>query len=180
MIYVFLANGFEEIEALAPVDIMRRAGLNVKTVGIGGRVVYGAHDIPVTADMDDKQVKKTDIEAIVLPGGSLGTENLEKSEAVQEVITYCAAENILIGAICAAPSILGHRGLLRGKSATAYPSFQKELEGASLAEAYVCKDGNIITARGMGVSLAFGFQLVETLVSKEKAEEIREQIQCVK
>lgn len=178
MVYVFLAEGFEEIEALAPIDVMRRAGIEVCTVGITGKSVKGGHDIIVEADLEPKDVVKENIEAIFLPGGGLGTENLEKSDFVQEMITFCAEKQLVIAAICAAPSILGHRGMLKGKEATAFPSFQKELDGAKLSEKYVVKDGNIITGRGMGVSLEFGFTLIETLLSSEKANEIKEQIQC--
>lgn len=178
MVYVFLANGCEEIEALTPVDILRRAEIETITVGIGGRVINGAHDIMITADIQEDQIRKGDIEAIVLPGGGLGTENLEQSPVVQDMIDYSIEKGILIGAICAAPSILGKKGLLAGKNATAYPSFQEYLTDAKLSDAYVCQDGNIITAKGMGVSLAFGVKLVEALRGPKLAEAIQAQVQC--
>lgn len=177
MIYVFLANGFEEIEALAPVNIMRRAGLEVTTVGIGGRVVNGAHDIMVTADINEDQVRDSGFQAIMLPGGGVGTENLDGSELVHSMIDSCVAKGLLIGAICAAPSILGKRGLLKGKKATAFPQFQQYLQGAELSSEGVCRDGNIITAKGMGVSIEFGAAMVEYLCSPKKAAEVLEQIQ---
>lgn len=177
MVYVFLANGFEEIEALAPVDVLRRAGIETVTVGIGGRVINGSHEIMVTADIDDKQVRTNGLEAIFLPGGP-GTANLEASPVVQEMLDYAVENGLVIAAICAAPSILGKRGLLKGLAATAHPDYQKYLQGAILSDDYVCRDGNILTGRGMGVSVSFGLKLVEMLKSPGEAETIRRQIQC--
>ena len=177
MVYVFLADGCEEIEALAPVDVMRRAGIETVTVGVPGNSVMGAHDIEITADIAEGQMNTEGLEAIVLPGGLPGTTNLEASDAVQRMIDYCVENDILIGAICAAPSILGNKGLLKGKTATAFPSFQKFLSGALLSDEYVCRDGNIITARGMGVSLQFGAKLIEAVKGADKAAEIMAQIQ---
>lgn len=180
MVYIFLADGFEEIEALAPVDILRRAGLTAAMVGVTGKVVTGSHGIPVTADIELSGVDLHKAEAVILPGGAVGTENLEKSAAVQAAIDHCVEQGKLIAAICAAPSILAHKGLLSGKTATAYPSFQKHLleGGATVPGDYVCHDGNIITARGMGVSNEFSFEIVKTLVSADIAQKVREEIQC--
>lgn len=178
MVYVFLADGHEEIEALAPVDVMRRAGIEVKTVGIGKKDIMGAHDIEIKADITESEINKENIEAIFLPGGGVGTKNLEKSDTVQDMITYALENDIIISAICAAPSILGHRGILKGKEATSYPSFQSELEGAKISDKYVVRDGNIITGRGMGVAVDFGLELIKALRGEEKSDEIREQIQC--
>ncbi len=179
MVYVFLANGFEEIEALATVDILRRVQIPTQTVGVGGRVVFGAHNIPVTADIDDTQVRlNSELQAVVLPGGGLGTKNLESSSVVQSAINYCMENKILLAAICAAPSILGHLGILNGKAATAYPDFQKELRGAALSDEYVIQDGHIITARGMGVSIEFGLKILSALTTEKTAQGIRESIQC--
>lgn len=180
MVYVFLADGFEEIEALAPVDIMRRAGIEVQTVGVTGKTVTGGHEISVLADINLTDVNMDNIEAIMLPGGLEGTLNLEKNEKVQSIIDYCADNNILITAICAAPSILAHKGILKGKTATAYPSFQKDLTegGAEVPKDFVCRDGNVVTARGMGVSLDFGFEIIKVLKGDMAEKNIREQIQC--
>lgn len=177
MVYVFLANGFEEVEALAPVDILRRANIDTVTVGISGRVVNGTHNIMVTADIQEDQVRKINIDAIVLPGGKLGTQNLEQSKVVQDMIDYSMKHGILIGAICAAPSILGKKRILSKKTATAHPDFQEYLINANLSEDYVCRDGNIITARGMGVSTEFGFKLVEAIKGEKIVNEIKSQIQ---
>ena len=179
MVVVFLAEGFEEVEALAPVDVMRRAGLAVKLAGVTGREVTGSHGICVQTDMDAQEVDATLLEAMVLPGGLPGTHNLEASPAVQRCIDSCVAQGKLVAAICAAPSILAHQGLLAGKNATAFPSFQKDLQegGALLSESYVVRDGQFLTARGMGVATQFGLALVEALVSPEKAADIRASIQ---
>ena len=170
MVVVFLAEGFEEVEALAPVDVMRRAGLAVKLAGVTGREVTGSHGICVQTDMDAQEVDATLLEAMVLPGGLPGTHNLEATPAVQRCIDSCVAQGKLVAAICAAPSILAHKGLLAGKNATAFPS-------ALLSESYVGRDGQFRTARVMGVATQFGLAVVEALVSPEKAADIRASIQ---
>ncbi len=179
MIAVLFAEGFEEVEALAPVDVMRRAGLDVTLAGVAGKEVTGSHGIRVGMDALAEDLDPDKLEALVLPGGGKGTENLEKSPVVQGLIDACTKKGKLIAAICAAPSILAHKGLLEGKEATAFPNFQDALAdgGAELSESYVCLDGSFLTARGMGVSTQFGLKLVETLVSREKAREIRSGIQ---
>ena len=131
MIYVFLANGFEECEALAPVDILRRGGLDVKTVGVGGKTVSGSHGIPVVCDITEDEAVTDGLEAIVLPGGMPGTLNLEKSNSVQRFIDFAVQNGLIIGAICAAPSILGHKGLLRGKKPPVFRALKKTLSERS-------------------------------------------------
>lgn len=178
MIYVFLAPGFEEIEALAVVDVLRRAELDVLTVGVGEDFVIGSHQIPVACDISEKTlVLDEKVEAIVLPGGMPGTLNLEKSPIVQKAIDWAVENEKLICAICAAPSILGHKGLLNGKEATAFPGFEEELLGATLSEKYVVRDGNIITARGMGSAVEFGLQIAEALAGSHVAKKIRASLQ---
>lgn len=179
MVVVFLADGFEEVEALAPVDLMRRAGLKVVLAGVTGMEVTGSHGIKVAADVAASEVDPSSLEAMMLPGGLPGTLNLEKSKTVQACIDACVKEGKLVAAICAAPSILAHKGLLKGKNATAFPSFQKDLEegGALLSDEYVCRDGQFLTGRGMGVATQFGLALVKALVSEEKAQELRDSIQ---
>ncbi len=175
MIYVFLAEGFEEIEALIPVDVLRRGGVTVKTVGLGLKTVVGAHAIPVVCDLTESEVvlDKT-LEGIVLPGGMPGTLNLEKSSVVNTFIDYAVENNLLVSAICAAPSILGHKGLLNGRSATCYPGFEKDLTGASTKVESVVKDGNFITAKGPGAAADFAFELLKYLKGDKKAEEIKQ------
>ncbi len=178
MIYVFLAPGFEEIEALAVVDVLRRAELDVVTVGVGEDFVIGSHQIPVAADIYERDlILDEKVEAIVLPGGMPGTLNLEKSAIVQKAIDWAVENDKLICAICAAPSILGHKGLLDSKEATAFPGFEEELLGARLSEKYVVRDGNIITARGMGSAVEFGLQIAEILAGEHTANKIRASLQ---
>ena len=179
MIYLFLANGFEEIEALTPVDVLRRGGVEVTTVGIGGTEITGSHHITVKADMSDKEFSVLgNVEGIILPGGMPGTKNLERSSIVIKAVRYCFERNIVIGAICAAPSILGHLGILNGKKATAFPGFERDLFDAEISSEYVSVDGNIITARGMGVSVDFALALLEALKDSETANNIKNSIQC--
>ncbi len=180
MILVFLANGFEEIEALAPVDIMRRAGIEVLTVGVGEKTVFGSHNIGVTADVTaDMIIPDEKLEGIVLPGGLPGTTNLEKDKKVNEFIDFALENNLLISAICAAPSVLGHKGILKGKNAICYPGFEDELFGAKLSEKSVVRDQNIITGKGAGVALDFGFEIVSYLKGSETALKIKDSMKCI-
>ena len=184
MIYVFLANGFEEVEALAPVDMLRRAKQEVTTVGVTGKIVTGSHHIPVTADITAEELQiGGDMDMIVLPGGMPGTTNLYADKrvtdaVVQAAIDYCVANDRWIGAICAAPSILGHKGVLNGKTATCYTGFEKELTGAEIGSDGVIRDGKIITARGAGVAVDFGLELVGAVCGRETQQQIRGSILC--
>lgn len=178
MIYVFLAEGFEEVEAFAPVDVLRRAGLEVSTVGVTGEYVTGSHGIKTAADIKLCDASFDNLDAVVLPGGLPGTTNLEADETVQKFIDYCAENDKYLCAICAAPSVFGHKGLLEGKEATSYPSYWSHLEGAKISESYVARDGKFITARGAGVSLEFGAEIASVFVGEEKAHEILKSMQC--
>lgn len=178
MVYVFLAEGFEETEAIAPIDMLRRAGRDVVTVGIKHDDIRSSHGVPVLCDMTDMQVQLDErLEMIVLPGGMPGTLNLEENPVVQSAISYCAEKNIPIGAICAAPSILGKAGLLKGREAICFPGFEKYLEGAKISDKKVVTDGNITTAAGAGAAIEFGLRLTEILCGKEKAQSVRAAIQ---
>ena len=132
MVYVFLADGFEECEALAPAVILRRGGIDLKTVGVTGKTVTGAHGIPVICDITADEAVKEDLSAVILPGGMPGTLNLKKSRAVQEFIDFAAEKGLIIGAICAAPSILGAKGLLKNKKATCFTALKKSLRAQAL------------------------------------------------
>ena len=170
MVYVFLANGFEEIEATAPIDVLRRAGAEVLTVGVGSDQITSAHNMKYTTDMTAEEIRLNgDLEMVVLPGGMPGTKNLENSPEVQAAIDFCAESDKWIGAICAAPSILGHKGLLAGRKCTCFPGFEKDLAGAVVTGGTVVTDGKFITARGAGVALRFALTLTEALFGKEKA-----------
>ncbi|MDL2232031.1 DJ-1/PfpI family protein [Ruminococcaceae bacterium OttesenSCG-928-L11] len=170
MIYVFFAHGFEEIEAITPLDILRRAELEVQAVGVGAKTITGSHGITVHCDISDREATSKNLEMIVLPGGMPGTLNLEKSRVVSECIDYVAKSNIWLSAICAAPSILGHKGLLNGKKATCFPGFEDQLEGAIYTGERVEQDGKIITGKGAGAAKLFSLKLVEVLCGKERAD----------
>ncbi len=179
MVYVFLAQGFEEMEAVAPIDLLRRAGCDVQTVAVGSsRTVVGSHGIPMTADITTAEVKTDSLEAVILPGGMPGTLHLEADATVQAMIDTAVSRQLVIGAICAAPSILGHKGLLDGKKAVCFPGFEHALRGAQVVSSTVVTDGRFVTAKGAGAATEFGLALVNLLVSPEKARELREGIQC--
>lgn len=178
MVYVFLAEGFEEIEALAVVDILRRAKLTVCTVGIGGLEICGAHGISVKTDMTDADVLDDVFDAIVLPGGMPGTVNLENSSVVQAAIQAAINNGAFIAAICAAPSILGHLGLLNGKKAVCYPGFEAALDGATVVNDLVVRDGCFITGKGAGAAIPFALEIVKSLVSEDTAKSLKDAMQC--
>ncbi len=179
MIYVFLANGFEEIEGLTVVDFLRRAELEVCTVGVSGKLITGTHNIPVFCDLDESEVKLNDeLEAVVLPGGMPGTLNLEKSETVINTVKYCYDNGRYVCAICAAPSILGHLGILEGRKACCFPGFEDELRGAVLGDDFVCCDSKVITAKGMGSAIDFSEKITACLINENKAKKIKESLQC--
>ena len=177
MVAIFLAQGFEEIEALAPADILRRAGAMVCLVGVGGTQITGSHGITIQADLPDQELDFSQMEMMVLPGGLPGATNLEESRAVQSALTYCQQNQRWIAAICAAPYVLGRRGLLQDKRATCFPGYQDELTGAVYTGDPVEVDGRIITARGAGVALEFGFALAAALKGQEEADRVRAAMQ---
>ena len=178
MIYVFLAQGFEEIEALAVVDILRRAELEVKTVGVTGEIVSGSHGIIVAADTVEGVIDPAEAQMIVLPCGIPGTLNLEKSAVVKECIEYAMEHNRYVGAICAAPSILGHMGYLDDKEITCYPGFESQMPKAYYTGEPVVRTDNIIMAKGAGVAVDFALKLVEVLLGEARAKQLRASIQC--
>lgn len=173
MIYMFIAEGFEEIEALCPLDLMRRAGLEVKTVGIGGTSVTGAHGITVKTDIADTDFSYGAPQMIFLPDGMPGTLNLAASSVVTDAIASANKDGIYIAAICAAPSILGDMGLLQGKSAVCYPGFEDRLTGATIPSQKVVLDGTVLTAKGMGAALEMGLKIVEIFCGETSANELR-------
>ena len=175
MIFVFLAPGFEESEAICPIDILRRAGLDVVTVSItDDREVTGAHGITVKADVCLADMPDCHPDAILLPGGMPGTLNLKACDALRHYLLK-AERDTLLCAICAAPMILGELGLLEGKHATCYPGFEQHLTGAILGDK-VEWDGNVITACGMGVAMQFGLTIVEALCGAEASQNIEKAI----
>ena len=178
MVYLFLANGFEEIEALCPLDLLRRAKVDVTTVGIGTDCVTGSHGITVHADIPDTCFRDSTPEMVILPGGMPGTTHLDASPVVDAALKAAVRNNAYVAAICAAPMILGKRGLLRGLKATCFPGFEGDLEGAVEIGGSVVRDGRIITARGMGVAQEFGLELVRVLRGDKVADELRAAIQA--
>ncbi len=172
-IFLFLAPGFEEIEAIATLDILRRADLNVKSVSISSDLkVIGAHGIGVEADFLYPDIDFSDAEMLVLPGGMPGTKNLNAHEGLKATLLKHAKADKALAAICAAPMILGQLGILDGKEATCYPGNEVHLKGAILSEYMIVQDGNIITASGPGVAAEFALQIVEHFLGDEKMEEI--------
>ena len=207
MIVMFLAPGFEEVEALAPLDLLRRAGLKVVTVAVReaktnilmsrlanigvsacnlwdeAPTVTGSHGITVTADLTESAFTgylngKFAPEAVILPGGMPGTTNLDASPTVEQALEIAAGQGAYLCAICAAPLVLGKRGYLAGKRATCVPGFEEYLTGATVG-GKVIRDGRIITAAGMGVAQEFGLEIISAMVSPEKAGEIRAAIQSL-
>lgn len=173
--YVFFADGFEEIEAFASVDVLRRAGINVEMVSVTpDEIVTGAHDVPVLCDQNIANCNFSDANLVLLPGGMPGAATLEKCTELRKLILDFASKNKPIAAICAAPMVLGNLGLLEGRRATCYPGFEQYLKGAQYTAAQVEKDGNIITANGPGAAMDFALTIVETLLGKEKVEELKE------
>lgn len=168
MVYVFLAKGFEEMEAIAPVDVLRRAGVEVKMVGVTGKRVTGSHGISVNCDITIEEAVFHELDGIILPGGLPGTTNLEADETVSKFIDFAAENGKIIGAICAAPMILGHKGLLRGKNAVCYTGFEKELDGAHILDRPAVRDGNIVTSWGAGGAIDFALLYLETLYDSEE------------
>ncbi|MBE6718460.1 MAG: DJ-1/PfpI family protein [Ruminococcaceae bacterium] len=177
MVYVFLADGFEEIEALTPIDMLKRAGIPVKSVSINkDETVIGAHGIKVIADQTIDNTPIEDIDMVVLPGGLPGADNLRENQKVQMFIDKANEQNKYICAICAAPRILGEKGLLDGKKATCYPGFEKYLKGADLSQSGCVVDGNFITAMGMGKSIDFSAALITALKDADTADKIKKAI----
>lgn len=172
---LFLANGFEEMEALGTVDILRRANIDVTTVSISetSRVV-GAHNIPVEADALFDACNTMDFDAYILPGGMPGAKHLKEHAALGKLIKEASAAGKTVAAICAAPMVLGSLGLLEGKNATCYPGFENELIGAKAKTDNVVVDGNIITGKGPGLVFDFGLQIVEHLVGVGTRKEVAE------
>ncbi len=177
MVYMFLADGFEEVEALCPLDILRRAGIEVTTVGVGKDMIRGAHGIMVCADIPDVMYRDASPDMVILPGGMPGASNLDLCKTVDAALKAAARKNAYIAAICAAPFVLGKRGLLDGKRAVCYPGFEAELKGAEVdGENVVVRDGKIITAKGMGAAFEFGLELVRCLRDDGTAQNIKQSV----
>lgn len=174
--YVFLAEGFETVEALAVVDILRRVKCQVVTVGVGTEIITSAQNIPVKADEVLGDFEYNDADIVFLPGGMPGTRNLEAESKVVEVVRRQYESGKIVTAICAAPSVFGHMGILEGRKATCFPGFENELSGAEFVDEKVVVDGNVITSRGMGTAIDLGLVLVEKICDKKTADELASKI----
>lgn len=173
MVYEFLANGFEEIEALAPVDILRRGGVEVKTVSVTGNdFVESAHGVTFKADLKIEDAELGDADLLMLPGGLPGATNLNDHVGVRNALTAQAARGGSIAAICAAPLVLGSLGLLEGRRATCYPGFEKYMTGATYTEELFTIDDNIITGRGPAATLPYSYAILSLLTNEETAQSV--------
>lgn len=176
-VLIFLAEGFEEIEAITPLDLLRRVGVDAKFVSITGNpIVTGAHGVPYRADMLFDADHAKDADMFVLPGGMPGAQNLQDHTALGKLLTEAADCGKFVCAICAAPMVLGHLGLLQGKKATIYPGMEDLLIGANAVSERVCRDGNIITSRAPGTAMAFTLALVAALEGDAVAKSLKESI----
>ena len=179
MLYMFFADGFEEVEAVATLDVIRRAGIEIQSIGVGSATVTGSHGMKFICDKTDSDIRVSeDLSGIILPEGMPGTTNLMNNAAVDKFIDYCAENNLLLCAICAAPIILGSKGLLKARKAICFPGFENELTGAELSNDFICRDGNIITAKGMGSAIKFGLEIVAAFKGYEFADELKSTLQC--
>lgn len=180
MFYIFFADGFEEVEAIATLDVVRRANIEIESVGIGSKNISGSHGITVICDRTIDEISVSDsLEGIILPGGMPGTTNLLNDVTLNNFIDFCNSKNLFICAICAAPMILGRKGLLNGKKAVCFPGFEDELSGAEISDEYVCVDGKIITAKGMGSAVKFGLAIVGEVLGNETAKKLESTLQCI-
>ncbi|BEG99643.1 DJ-1 family glyoxalase III [Bacteroides sedimenti] len=173
-VYLFLAEGFEEIEAISVADVLRRAGIKTKLVSVTGeKTVQGAHAIPVVADTTFEKADFADAAMLVLPGGMPGASGLDAHKGLRSLILEHAKSNKPLAAICAAPLVYGNLGLLKGKKATCYPGFEKFLEGAQIDRSKpVVKDGLFITAEGPAAAMTFGLEIVDFFLGKDKMTEL--------
>lgn len=177
MVYILLAPGFEEAEALVPADLLRRANIETALVSIQGDTVTGSHGITVTADTLLEKIDLSKAEMIVLPGGGTGVKNLGTEPAVERLVRQAADQNIWVAAICAAPTLLGRWGLLEGRKAICYPGLEEQLTGAQVQTAPgEIKDGKIITGRAAGSAFDFGAELIEALLDRAAADKVLEAI----
>lgn len=176
MVYVMLGTGFEEIEALAPVDLMRRAGIEVLTVGINGKIVSGGRGIGVQADITVDEMDLTDLEMIVLPGGLGGVASIRASEQTLDAVRFAYENDRFVAAICAGPTVLADLGITDGKHATCFPGQVGNMKNAILEETAFVRDGKVITGASAGCAVEFGLALIDALRGKEASEQIRKQI----
>lgn len=178
--YIFLANGFEETEAIAPIDVMRRAGIDVTIVSVtGNKMVTSSHNVTVVADQLFDELDYSDAKLLVLPGGMPGTTNLAAHKGLADLLAQAAAKDVILGAICAAPSVLGKLGLLKGQKATCYPGFEEMLLGAEVLKEQVVVSNRFVTSCGAGPAMKFGLALVAQVMGAEFAENLAKKMEFV-
>ena len=176
MVYMLLGTGFEETEAIAPLDLLRRAGVEVKTVGLNGKVIYGSHGIGVEADMEISQIDLKDLEMIILPGGLGGVASIRGCQAAMDAVRYAYENGKYTAAICAGPTVLADLGIVDGKNATCYPGCEGQMGTANMVEAAAVTDGKLITGTSAGCAVPFGLALITALKGQEEADRIAQQI----
>ena len=177
MVYMFLGTGFEETEAIAPLDLLRRAGVDVKTVGINGKIIYGGHGIGIEADITLDEVELADLEMVILPGGLGGVASARASQKALDLLSYAWKNDKFVTAICAGPTVLADLGITNGKSATCYPGCEDAMGNAVMADNAACvRDGKLITGTSAGCAVKFGLELIAALKGTETAKQIAEQI----
>lgn len=177
MVYVLLGTGFEETEAIAPIDLLRRAGIPTLTVGVEGKTVVGSHNIPVVADITIGQMDLTDLDMIVLPGGLGGVNTVRKSPAALDALRFAWENNKFVAAICAGPTVLADLHIADGRQATCFPGCESGMGGALMTENVPCvRDGKLITGTSAGCAIPFGLMLIEALKGSEESQRIAKQI----
>ncbi len=176
MYYMLLGTGFEETEAIAPLDLLRRAGVEVATVGLNGKVIYGSHGIGITADLEIGEMDLTKMEGIILPGGLGGVASIRACREAMDAIRFAWDNNKLTAAICAGPTVLADLGIADGKNATCYPGCEGQMGSANMVPAAAVTDGNLITGTSAGCAVPFGLALIEAIKGKEEADRIAAQI----
>ena len=177
MVYMLLGTGFEETEAIAPLDLLRRAGVEVRTVGLNGNIIYGGHNIGVATDMEIDQLDLTDAEMIIIPGGLGGVASIRACEKAMDALKFCWNNGKFVAAICAGPTVLADLGITDGKNTTCYPGCETGMGSANVDASVPCvRDGKLITGASAGCAVSFGLMLVEALKGTETAEKIRNQI----
>lgn len=176
MFYLFLAEGFEETEALTTLDLLRRAKIEVQTVGVTGKTVIGSHSIPVIADITVNEINVDNLSGVILPGGMPGTKNLWASESVKTFVMSAYNQNMPVCAICAAPLIFGRLGILEGRKAVCYPGFEAELKGATIIDVKSVTDGNVITAKAAGAVCEFAYNIISMVRDEDIARAVLEEI----
>lgn len=176
MVYVLLGTGFEETEAIAPIDLLRRAGAEVCTVGIQGKLIYGSHGIGVEADITIDQLDLADLEMIVLPGGLGGVQSIKGCQAALDAVRHAYAQDKFVAAICAGPTVLAQLGITDGKEAVCYPGCEEDMGSARMVTAPCVRSGKVITGTSAGCAVPFGLALIAALKGQEEADRIAKQI----